>query len=146
MKNSAWLRKEVRDRLDMLHVAPDSGGCDAGLYDIAVAGAVREVEGIVGADIVVDADDVDADDVDDVDGDVGADALLCAVADIAAADIAESVLLASKRDGAAYSRTDGDLTVRFAEGTSAFERTLAAVSKMRERGRQCAVHHRRLVW
>ena len=137
MKNSAWLRKEVRDRLDMLHVAPDSGGCDAGLYDVAVAGAVREVAGIVGADVVVDADDVD---------DAGADAILCAVADIAAADIAESVMLASKRDGAAYSRTDGDLTVRFAEGTSAFERTLAAVSKMRERGRMCAVHHRRLVW
>ena len=137
MKNSARLRKEVRDRLDMLHVAPDSGGCDAGLYDAAVAGAVREVGGIVGADVVIDADD---------DGEVGADALLCAVADIAAADIAESVMLASKRDGAAYSRTDGDLTVRFAEGTSAFERTLAAVSKMRERGRMCAVHHRRLVW
>lgn len=140
MKNSAWLRKEIRDRLDMLHVAPDSGGCDAGLYDAAVAGAVREVENIVGADVVVDADDVDVDD------DAGADALLCAVADIAAADIAESVLLASKRDGAAYSRTDGDLTVRFAEGTSAFERTLAAVSKMRERGRMCAVRYRRLIW
>ena len=139
MKNSAWLRKEVRDRLDMLHVAPDTCGCDAGLYDAAVLGAVREVEGIVGADVVIDADDVD-------DVDSAADALLCAVADIAAADIAESVLLASKRDGAAYSRTDGDLTVRFAEGTSAFERTLAAVSKMRERGRMCAVHHRRLVW
>ena len=140
MKNSAWLRKEVRDRLDMLHVAPDFGGCDAGLYDSAVAGAVREGGGIVGGDVVTDADDVD------VVGDAGADALLCAVADIAAADIAESVLLASKRDGAAYSRTDGDLTVRFAEGTSAFERTLAAVSKMRERGRMCAVRHRRLIW
>ena len=138
MKKSALLRKEISDRLDMLHVAPDSGGCDAGLYDAAVLGAVREVEGIVGADVVIDADVVD------VDG--AADALLCAVADIAAADIAESVLLASKRDGAAYSRTDGDLTVRFAEGTSAFERTLAADSKMRERGRMCAVHHRRLVW
>ncbi len=144
MKKSALLRKEISDRLDMLHVAPDSGGCDAGLYDTAVAGAVREVGGIVGADVVVDADD--ADDADDVVGDAGADAILCAVADIAAADIAESVLLASKRDGAAYSRTDGDLTVRFAEGTSAFERTLAAVSKMRERGRMCAVRHRRLIW
>lgn len=139
MKKTAWIRKEVRDRLDMLHVAPDSGGCDAGLYDVAVAGAVREVTGIVGADVVTDTDDVD-------DVDAGADALLCAVADIAAADIAEAVLLASKRDGAAYSRTDGDLTVRFAEGTSAFERTLAAVSKMRERGRMCAVRHRRLIW
>ena len=126
------LEKDIRDRICMLHIAPDTSGCDAGLYDTAAADAVREVAGIIGVDI---------DDVEDL-----TEELLPAVADIAAAAAAEAVMLGEHCDGAASSRTDGELTVRFAEGTSAFERKIAKAAKMRERGIREAVRRRRLRW
>ena len=132
MMDAERLEKEIRDRICMLHIAPDTSGCDAGLYDTVVSDALREVAGSVGAD---------AGDVADL-----TDGLMFAVADIAAAAAADAVMLGEYHNGVAGSRTDGDLTVRFAGGTSAFERKCAAIARMRERGIREAVRHRRVKW
>ncbi len=119
----------VRERLDLLHIDICESGCDAGLYDAAVDGAIDEAATVSG--------DPDAG---------GRVEMYSAIADIAASELARAVMLGARGDGVVSARTDGDLSVKYASGTSQYEERRGMADRMRERGISAVRSHRRLRW
>ena len=104
---------------------------DSDMLDYTALRAASRVQSLCGLDLSAQSEDT-------------VSALISAAADIAAADAAAIIL--SRGDGAVSSRTDGDVSVRYADGTSGGERVAAEISRMRELGVAAAVRRRRFVW
>ncbi len=120
------LREEIEDRLYLLRLNHKSDGADAGMIDIFSYHAAKEVSEITGMKTLPTE-------------------LIFSVADIAAAELAASIL--AREDLPAVSgRTDGGLSVHYIKGTTEYERVSAAIEKMRARGIDGAKKYRRIRW
>lgn len=120
------IKAGIEKRLISLHISPRE--CDLGILDTIIDSVTDEILLICAIDTLPDE-------------------LFESVADISAADYAETALLGEGgARGAVASKSDGDLSMKYAAGTTEFERRLSACDKMRRRGLDRAKKYRRIRW
>ncbi len=120
------IKAGIEKRLISLHISPRE--CDLGILDTIIDSVTDEILLICAIETLPDE-------------------LLESVADISAADYAEASLLGDGgAKGAVTSKSDGDLSLKYASGTTELERKLSACGKMRCRGLDRAKKYRRIRW
>lgn len=127
MTTESKIRKGVEARLHALHAVPASDGSDVGILDAAIANATDTVLSASGFDDLPDE-------------------LIGAVADLAAADYAEYILTSTASVGVISSKSDGEYSVRYKDGTSKAEKLFSMTEKMRARGIDTMNTFRRIRW
>ncbi len=127
MTADSKIRAGVEARLLSLHVTPAADGSDVGIFDAAIAKAKDTVFAVSGFEAVPEA-------------------LIGAVCDLAAADYAEYILTSDASDGQIGTRTDGDFSLRYKDGTSRVERLLELTEKLRRDGMSAINVYRRIRW
>ncbi len=127
MNTASKIFKGVEARLLSLHIAPATDGSDIGIINAAVEKATSTVLAASGFDSIPDE-------------------LVCAVADLAAADCAEYIMSSSASSGEIASKSDGKYSVKYKDGTSRNEKIFALIREMRESGISAMNTFRRLRW
>ncbi len=127
MTTESKIRKGVEERLHSLHIAPASDGSDIGILDAVINKAKDTVLTVSGFDKVPDE-------------------LIGAASDLAAADYAEYILTSDAGAGTLSSKSDGDYSVKYKDGTSKEERLFAMAEKMRARGIDATNAFRKIRW
>lgn len=117
----------VEARLCSLRVTPSDDGYDIGTVKAAISRATDTVLAASGFDEVPDE-------------------LIGAVSDIAAADCAEWMLSSASSSGDLASKSDGNYSVKYKDGTSSNERIFTLTKAMRENGISAMNAFRRLRW
>ncbi len=120
------IKAGIEKRLISLHISPRE--CDIGILDTIIDSVTDEILLICALDTLPDE-------------------LYESLADISAADYAEAALFGEGTvKGAVISKSDGDLSLKYAAGTTEFERRLSACDRMRRRGLERAKKFRRIRW
>ncbi len=121
------LRQGVEARLHSLHVTPAEDGSDVGMFDTVIKKAYDTVLSVSGFETLPDE-------------------LIGAVCDLAAADYAEYIFTSTAESGEISSKTDGEFSVRYKDGTSRAEKLFLMSAKMREEGTRAMNSYRKLRW
>ena len=127
MTEATKLRLGVEERLHMLHATPDADGSDVGIFDAVIKKAKETVLSVSGFEELPEC-------------------LIGAVCDLAAADYAEYIFTSDSGIGSISSKSDGEFSVRYRDGTSREERLFALTDRLRENGTRAANTSRRLRW
>lgn len=127
MTTASKIFKGVEARLLSLHIAPASDGSDVGIINTAIEKATGTVLAASGFDAIPDE-------------------LICAVADLAAADCAEYIMSSAASSGDISSKSDGKYSVKYKDGTSRNEKLFGLIQAMRESGISAMNTFRRLRW
>lgn len=127
MTTASKIFKGVEARLLSLHIVPAADGSDVGIINAAIEKATDTVLTASGFNSIPDE-------------------LICAVADLAAADCAEYILSSSASSGDIASKSDGNYSVKYKDGTSRNEKLFNLIHEMRESGVSAMNTFRKLRW